>query len=369
MKRLPFLLIVAILIFAAQICYTQNRFIGTVVEIKDGRSFVLETPAGRINGMLQFIDVPESEQALHQTVIDHLRLLTIGKTAEFKVSTIAPSELTGCLVINGVDISVQMLRDGAAWLIPFEQTGQPKSESEFYKESEDLANADHLGIWSIPDLKPAWVIRAENEERLRKELASRPKPKAKLDIVSQYQTVTRPDRVNVTTNKLAIFEKDAWLDTLAGTGNEAPGIKTYTDPKGLFVSRYTSVAFVNFASAQIKQRLECRAIRGDIKLVNGSSEVLYLFGFRAISDDFNFSTRASRLSITADGQTFSTPLFHGLRGRAQFGATEIMYYRVSLAFLKRISRAQNVQLRIDKLTGTMSSDLQSLIGQLLAATE
>jgi Micrococcal nuclease (thermonuclease) homologs len=368
MKRLPLLLTVAILICAAQVCYTQNVFFGAVVEIKDGRSFVLETPSGRINGVLQFIDVPESEQAFHQTVIDHLRLLTIGKTAEFKVSTIAPSGLTGRLVINGVDISVQMLRDGAAWLIPTEQTGQPTSEFELYKESEDRAKADHLGVWSIPDLKPAWVIRAENAERLRIELASRPRPKAKLDIVSEYQTVTRPDRVNVTTDKLAIFEKDAWLDTMAGTGVEEPGIKTYTDPKGLFVSRYTSAAFINFASAQIKQRLECRAIRGDVKLVNGSWEVLYLFGFRAISDDFNFSTRASSLSITADGQTFSTPLLHGIRGRAQFGATEIMYYRVSLALLKRISRAQNVQFRIDKLSGAMPSDLQRLIGQLLAAT-
>ena len=329
---------------------------------------MIDTPTGRVSGVIEYIDVPEADQPLSATVKQHLATLALDQMCEFQVVSLAPGQLTGRLTVNGVDIAQQMLRDGAAWLIPQEKTGQTSAEYTSYKQVESSAKIDRLGVWSIPDLKPSWLIREERAERLRQELASRPKPRAKLDITSPLQTITRPDRVNVTTNRLAVFEKDAWLDVLAGTDKESPGVKVYSDPKGRFTSTYTSVAFVNLSSGQTKQRLECRAIRGDFLLLNGGSDHLYLFGFRAISDDYNFSTRLSRLSVTADGQTVSMALLHGFRGRAQFGANEIMYFQVSRRFLERIAGAQNVQLRIGKLSGTMDKNLQSLIAQLMAAT-
>ena len=368
MKLLLSLAAISFLVISSHVCLGQNRFSGRVVEIIDGKTVVIETSAGRITGELQYVDVPEPEQPLAATVKQHLATLSLDRMGEFQVYTLTPGMLTGRLIISGVDINQQMLRDGAAWLIPAEKTGQTSAEFADYQLAVNAAKKEQLGIWSIPNLRPAWLIREEKEEKLRREIASRPKPQAQLDITSPLQTITRPDRLSSATNKLAIFEKDAWLDVLAGTDKETPGIKVYNDPKGRFTSTYTSVAFVTLAVGQTKQRLECRAIQGDFQLLNGGIDRIYLFGFRAISDDYNFSTRISRLSVTADGQTVSMALMHGLRGRAQFGAAEIMYFQISRRFLQRIATAKNPQLRIDKLSGPMSKELQGLIAQLLAST-
>ena len=219
-----------VFLFTAHLCSAQNRFFGTVIEAPDGHSFVLESSVGKVNGVLQYVEVPEPDQALRQIVIDHFRSLTIGKRAEFQVLSMNQSSLAGRLIVNGVDIGNQLLRDGAAWLLPAEQTGQSQGEYISYKESEDQARSERRGVWSIPNLKPAWLVRAENEERLRLELASKPKPKAKLDIVSQFQTISLPGRAAPLNTQFLAFDKNLWLDVFAGTGIETPGLKTYSDP-------------------------------------------------------------------------------------------------------------------------------------------
>ena len=367
MKKLLSLLSVSIVLITGHTCLAQNRFSGIVVEIKDGRSFVMETPAGRINCVLQYIEVPEPEQPLHQTVIDHLGLLTIGKSAQFQAVSMTPSRLTGKLVIGGLDISVQMLRDGAAWLLPAETTGASESDFALYKQTEELAKGDHLGLWSIPNLKPAWVVRAENEERLRRQLASKPKPRARLDITSQFETITRPDRQR-TTGDFAAFNKNLWLDVFAGVGSEAPGVKTYSDPKGLFNVSYTSNAFITLTDGKNTQRLECRIGYVVYPLVNRQQAAHYLIGFRALSDDYNFSRRLSRLKLTIDGHAISMSLHHGLRGKGAVGAIEMMFYQIPLGSVKQMTAAAKVSIRIDKLSGDMGKDLQNNVAELLAAT-
>src|SRR4051794_13535028 len=113
MIRLLSFLFVATIALSAQLCPAQNRFFGKVVEIVDGRSFVLEAPTGRVHCTLQYVEVPEPEQALHQTVIDHLGALTLGKNAEFQIVAMTSSKLTGRMTVDGIDISLQLLRDGA----------------------------------------------------------------------------------------------------------------------------------------------------------------------------------------------------------------------------------------------------------------
>src|SRR5206468_4111215 len=145
-------------------------------------------------------------------------------------------------------------------------SGQSPNEFAVYQESERLAKADRLGVWSIPDLKPAWVVRAEKEEKLRREQVAKQALLATRGAVSQFQTISRP---GWTSDKVGALDKDAWLDVFAGVGKESPGLKTYSDPKGRFSAVYTSVAFVNFASGVINQRLECRVLYVDYTLVNG----------------------------------------------------------------------------------------------------
>ena len=366
MKKL--LIILAFVLALSLTSAAQLKLVGKVAEVVDGKTFVLETNAGNTTAQLQYIDVPEPEQSLHKTVSEHLRNLTSGKVAEFQVVSMSGTKLVGRLTVNGVDISLQMLRDGAAWLVPYQRSGQPQSEFTAYQEYEILAKNDRLGVWSVQGLRPAWLLREQKQKELVRLQAENPKFQAKLNITSQFQTISRPYE-QPTGGKLPIQDKEGWLDTMAFADNGSTGVMNYNDPNGRFRAFYTSVAFVNLVSGNVKQRLECRAVFTDFLLPDGSHKTVYMIGFRAISDDYNFSKRTSRLTIIADGKPMSVALLGGLRAKATFGAEEMMFYPVSNATLKKIGAAKNITVKIDRLTGPMNKNLQSLIGQLATGTQ
>src|SRR5690606_17613651 len=107
--------IVIVLILTAISAYPQRKFGGRVVEVIDGKTCVIELAAGRVTAVLQYIEVPEQEQPLYQEVKDHLQKLVLEKQVEFLPRIVMKDRTVGQLLVKGVDISQQMLRDGAAW--------------------------------------------------------------------------------------------------------------------------------------------------------------------------------------------------------------------------------------------------------------
>ncbi|MFN0279216.1 MAG: thermonuclease family protein [Pyrinomonadaceae bacterium] len=147
----------------------QMMISGEVVDVIDGRTVVVALPSGKVKVELQFIDVPETGQQLHDTVKEHLRQLTVGKPAEYRPKTLLRDRAVGQLKIKGVDVSQQMLRDGAAWLVPMQDSGQESSDYWKYATIESAAKKERLGVWSIPGMQPSWVFRAEKELAQRRE--------------------------------------------------------------------------------------------------------------------------------------------------------------------------------------------------------
>jgi hypothetical protein len=160
-------------------------------------------------------------------------------------------------------------------------------------------------------------------------------------------------------------ELDNWVSVFAGEGKETPGIKTHTDAKLGVTSIYTSVAFVELGSGSNKQKLECRAIHAT---VSGYGS-MYLLGFRAISNDHNFSKRRSSMTAVADKQAISLGTPRGFFAQASIGVAEIMFFRVSRASLKKIANASTVELRINGLKGELTAETRDLFRQLLNGTE
>src|SRR6188472_4336479 len=124
---------------------------GEVVGLVDGRTLQVATPTGRVTIELQHIEVPETEQPLHVTVKDHLKTLVLGKTVKFQCKQVLldGGVVIGQVLLNGADISRQMLRDGAAWHVPRSVSSQNATEFELYAESESLAKREKRGVWSI----------------------------------------------------------------------------------------------------------------------------------------------------------------------------------------------------------------------------
>ncbi|HEY2865561.1 MAG TPA: thermonuclease family protein [Pyrinomonadaceae bacterium] len=364
MAKYYFLTATFLVLYFAVETFSQNVYHGTIVDVVDGKTVVLEMPNGRMNVVLQYVEVPEPEQPLHQIVIDHLEVLTSGKEADFRLVGLGTNDVRGRLVISGIDVSQQMLRDGAAWLIPREKSGQSTAEFESYNVSQDQARADKLGVWSVADLKPAWEFRADKEEKIRQLEAAKVRLRGVRSGLGPYQSNARPGELN--NQKMAAFDKDSWFEWITAAGGESYGVHSYDDPKKQFRAFYTSNAVIDFSTGNSKQKLDCRAVYYSLNGPDGSHKDVYNLLFMALSDDYNFSRRASRLTIVADGRAISANLDRGLRGKESPGALEVLFYRLSRESLRKIADAHSVEIRIDSLTGHMSKDGQNLIGQLIA---
>jgi endonuclease YncB( thermonuclease family) len=134
----------------------QRTLKGQVVDILDGKTVVMQAASGRITVELQFIEVPVSGEPMADIVKEHLRVLVQGKNIDYLIRNIRSDRTVGRLTANAVDISQQMLRDGAAWHVPENLSGQDSSEFELYASTEATAKSEKRGIWSVPELKPAW---------------------------------------------------------------------------------------------------------------------------------------------------------------------------------------------------------------------
>ncbi len=134
---------------------------GEVVEVIDGKTVVVAISTGKVRVELQYIDVPEAGQQLSDTVRIHLRNLVLGKKVDYRPRTLFNDHTVGLITLNNIDISQQMLRDGAAWLVPLQASAQDRSQYDAYASLETAAKNERIGIWAVPGLKPAWEFRAE----------------------------------------------------------------------------------------------------------------------------------------------------------------------------------------------------------------
>jgi micrococcal nuclease len=369
--RLIFLIIFT-LIFSVS-ASAQRKFSGTVVDIIDGKTVVLEMQAGsRITVELQYIEVPEPEQQLHRTVREHLRQMIYGKQVEFLPRGIAENKTIGQLSVSGVDVSQQMLRDGAAWHISPEKSGQEETQRELYQTNEALAKAEKRGVWSIENLQPAWEFRARRQEVSRQEqTAEQEKTESQNQPVS---TSGRRRRWTVEEQlKANASNVQMWNDPRSAKATEA-----INGGAGSLLSNYFSSArigytstpstFINVAAGNSQVKLDHRTFyfyRGDKS--SGVEKDVFALGFLSISPGARFD-KSNNLTIIADKQKFAFVKTDRFAKQFPEGFVEILFYKVSPAVLKKIANAKNVQVKVGQYSGAMGEASQAVMNELLTAT-
>src|SRR5687768_9725721 len=144
------IVVVLCLIFVcSSIAVAQQNVTGQVVGVVDGSTVIIATSANyKFSVRLQFIDPPErgQDQALHDLVNNHLRSLTKDKTVTAQLRSVSQGLWTGRVLLNGVDLSMQMLRDGAAWYSVPEAEAQDKTERTDYLDVERKAKEEKRGV-------------------------------------------------------------------------------------------------------------------------------------------------------------------------------------------------------------------------------
>ena len=363
-------LLVTVLFILASISATlaQGGVTGKVVDVLDGRTLVMETSAGRVTIQLQYLEVPESSQPRYAIVREHLSKLTLGKSVEHKTHRLTRGVSVGRVTtFQGVDLSLQMIRDGAAWHEPRETSEQPADEAAIYASNQELAKGEKRGVWSVAGLKTPWEVRADNERLARAQEAARrlahPTP---VGLGTFHSDTRRPSgQYTPTSSGGSRAQMDAWVNAFSGAAREPHGLQTYADPKRAYTSVYTSALLMEFASSEGKERLECRAIMTQF---TATRMRVFLIGFRAIGTDFRFSKVKTRMTVVADGQRIILGMLFGRKADSMIGAEEIMYFRLTWAQLKKISSAKKVEFLINQLKAPLSDDGHDLFQQLAEAT-
>ena len=342
----PLIFIVIVLALTAISAYPQRRFVGKVTEVTDGKTCVIQMPAGKLIAVLQYIEIPEPEQPMSTTVREHLEKLVLDKTVEFLPRNVLNDRTAGQLWIKGVDVSQQMLRDGAAWYSVAERSSQNGAESALYENNENQAKAEKRGVWSVADLKPAWEYRAE-QEALREKQEREAFEKMKM--ASAVRTLK-----NTTAQRKAVAQTQMWADVGDGGQFDQPysvgGLRIGYDPLKNVGFIFTPSIYLDFPKADFLQKVESRVYYGYRGNKANVEDSVYVIGFLTKSKSYKF-LKSNGLTIMADSQKIVLKLGRRFSQREPSGDWELMFYKITRAQLQKIAGAQKISVQLGSYSG------------------
>jgi endonuclease YncB( thermonuclease family) len=165
MLKKSFSVLFIVFLFSVNI-FAQRYISGTVTQIVDGRTIIFSDKANsQITVQLQAIAVPDADQPLAAVVKEHLEKLLLGKAVSVQMKSIS----TGRVFLGDVDVSQQMLRDGAAWFNVPERNSQNSEDNQVYLDTENAAKAEKLGVWGVASMKPVWEFRVDKQKALEEQ--------------------------------------------------------------------------------------------------------------------------------------------------------------------------------------------------------
>ncbi len=128
---------------------------GRVVKVSDGDTItVLDADRKQHKVRLDKIDAPEKKQAFGDKSREHLAGFIAGKevTVEWKKKD-RYGRILGTVKHNGLDINLQMVKDGYAWHYKhFDNTPE-------YAAAENIAREQRIGLWTDSSPTPPFDFR------------------------------------------------------------------------------------------------------------------------------------------------------------------------------------------------------------------
>ncbi|MGI8789023.1 MAG: thermonuclease family protein [Pyrinomonadaceae bacterium] len=359
MKNLK--LIFLFILIVANAAFAQTRVNGKVVGVVNGKILIIEMPnRTRLVAELQYIEVPEAGQPLNEISTQHLRELVLDEIVEFRAKGLMQTRTVGQLFLNGVDVSQQMIRDGAAWYAVLEKDRQDAAESDVYQSNEAQAKVEKRGIWSIENLKPSWEVRAEakaRQERLAQE-------------AFQKTIEQKSKRRTVGTRGLSNNDFQMWVDVDSYAVEQSVGV-------GGLEMKYDSSAKIGYVATS-------RAIQNLIAAKNSNQKVdmrvayvyrdwergresVYLVGVLSEAEDWKF-LKSNSLTVVADGQRIFVGNAYRLFRRTPSTVQELLLYKISRSSIAKIVGAKKLEVKVGAYSGNLTDKLQLMLRNLLQAS-
>lgn len=375
MKNIKVFSVIFIVLIFALSAFSQRSLSGKVLEVIDGKTAVVEvvSTGGKLSVVLQYVEIPESEQSLHAAVKEHLEKLILGKSVLLTVKGVVDTRTVTQLFVGGVDVTQQMLRDGAAWYSPAGAEDKSNTDNEIYISNQAQAKAEKRGVWGVEGLKPAWEFRAAKAERERAE------EMAKLEAIkkqnaAQYQKVSKkklpPPPAFFSNFEMWKSGRTAgmWDDIqlyMADQQYNENGLFVYKVPTYNIAFIITKDAAVNVADGNSHPKIVCGVAYVTGKGIDAKEEKEFFgMGCRSESDKQSFK-ESNQLSFTNDGKklSFGKAIHLGMQSDKRFN--EMMVYFLDRNAVTKIAAANKVGIKIGNYSGEMSAAFHSMIKHLV----
>ncbi len=367
--KLGFAILLALLL--TNLAFAQSKLFGKVVEVIDGRTIVVEPQLKvKITIRLQYLEVPEVEQQLHSVVSDHLKKMVLGKTVAFETIGMQDDRSIGRVFLGKVDLSQQMLRDGAAWYSIGEKDGHATFERNLYETNEAQAKAEKRGVWSIASLKPAWEFRANKEEELRQAEIARLR---KLQDQDRKRSRTKNLRPTAEQREQANANVKIWADVENSGVIDANALSSEISSNSIFSGYDTAKGrgyvstvpvMVNVKTKDDNQKILLQLMYIYKEGVKGSQKSVYLFSVLSISAEAKFA-KAKTLTVYADKKALLLKHSERVVRRTENGVEEILFFRIKEKSLAMIKKATKLRIRVGGYSGKVEGNIKSKINDLL----
>lgn len=363
-KIKAFFFILIVLVLTALSAHSQRGINGRVVEVLDGRTCVLEVTNTRITVILQHVETPEPEQPLYEAVKAHFEKLVLNKWVEFYPRVMVKDRTVGQLLLQGRDVSQQMLRDGAAWYAIREKDSLSAQERDSYESNEAQAKLEKRGVWGVENLQPAWEFRyaREREKEEEEKLVRRSYTRS---------TVERSDeRRKMPVRAQNPVQPSLWADVSGITDGEKPAFGgLYTGYDAARRIGYVSTQSISFdvAGGDFLRPVEARAFhlyRGDQSQIEKTA---YAIAFMTTAKDFRFINQYS-LVVTADNQKLDLGKAVRFYRKNYDNVQELLVYRVKRGVLARLATAKKISLTLGKYPAALSPESAGYIKNMLNAS-
>ncbi|HSP63515.1 MAG TPA: thermonuclease family protein [Pyrinomonadaceae bacterium] len=141
-----------------------------VVEVESGNTLVVSNINRPLRIRLKAVVPPEVGQPFNETAREHLKALVLNKTVVVDYTHLADGYVACRVILNGIDIGSQMLRDGVAWFDHATDYELNDSDRALYEQCERAARSEKRGLWEDQSPVAPWEFRKAQLARLNGEV-------------------------------------------------------------------------------------------------------------------------------------------------------------------------------------------------------
>lgn len=352
--KIKFIFFTLLVYFLFSISVFGQTYSGKITQIIDGKTAILTLSDGKqVNIWLRFLEVPEPEQQLSQTAKEHLEKLILNKDVRFAFYKNYSQGWVGVLYLNETDVSMQMLRDGAAWFDAPENDGYGSE----YRKMENLAKSEKRGVWGIEGLKPPWEFRAE---KFDKKIQAKKEAQAKLSEKRKQESEKKSANVgiwaDVPTSRTGISK--ARFKNLFGTENTSVLSSEYDRFSDLTI---ITSPYIQLGLKKNSKQLEDVTLKAakSFKGKKPNGIIIYTLAFVSIAGECKFSKSYDSVILT-DNLRFT--MDNGVRDYEFVDYFEANFCKESILFsmtketFEKIVNSDGFDLRLGGYEGDVTKD-------------